>query len=128
AGTEIMTIKHYLNKNEVLQSILKNALHLFVAPEKAKYYFVPEVDGKIKAKGCQSVRVSPGMDIFILSRMKRESTLPYSGPEGIIYMVYFQPNENVEMDEPLIGVCPEDQLPMVQEVVSRVKSEWREQE
>jgi hypothetical protein len=128
AGTHLLTLRHFLTKEEVLQVILQKALHLFTAPEKAKYYFVPEVDQKIKSKGCQSVRVNKDMELFILSRMKRESSLPYSGPEGIIYTVYFQSSENVDMGEPLIGVCPVDRLDMIQEVVSRVQSEWKESE
>jgi biotin carboxyl carrier protein len=128
AGTVLMTIRHLLTREEVLQIILQKALHLFTAPEKAKYYFIPEVDHKIKSKGSQSVRVFPEMDLFILSRMKRETALPYSGPEGIIYTVYFQQNENVEMGEPLIGVCPEDRLDLIQEAVNKVQSEWKETE
>jgi hypothetical protein len=128
AGTRLMTIRHMLTRKEVLQVILQKALHLFLAPEKAKYYFVPEVDHKVKSKGSQSVRVVPEMELFILSRMKRETTLSYSGPEGIIYAVYFQANENVDIGEPLIGVCPEDRLEVIQEVVSRVQSEWKEAE
>jgi biotin carboxyl carrier protein len=128
SGTVLVTIRHMLTREEVLQVILQKALHLFTAPEKAKYYFVPEVDQKIKSKGCQSVRLVPEMELFILSRMKRETALPYSGPEGIIYTVYFQPNENVELGEPLIGVCPGDRLELIQEVVNRVQSEWKEME
>jgi biotin carboxyl carrier protein len=128
AGTHLLTIRHFLTREEVLQVLLQKALHLFTAPEKAKYYFVPEVDQKIKSKGCQSVRVTRDMELFILSRMKRETSLPYSGPEGIIYTVYFQANENVDMGEPLIGVCPVDRLDMIQEVVSSVQSEWKEGE
>ncbi len=125
AGTPLLTIRHLLTREEVLSKLLKKALHLFSAPEKAKYYFIPEIEQRIKSKGCQSIKVVPDMDLFILSRMKRETALPYSGPEGIIYMVYFQPNENVEMGAPLIGVCPQDRLEMIEEVVSRVQSEWK---
>lgn len=128
AGTELIRLRHPLTKEEVLQILLQKTLNLFCAPEKGKYYFVTEVDNKIKSKGVQSVRVRPGMDLFILSRMKREVALPYSGPEGIIYTVYFQPDENVDAGAPLIGICPADRLGSIQEVVSRVQSEWKELE
>ena len=128
AGTPLLTLKHFLTKQEVIQIILKQALYLFNAPERAKYYFVPEVDLKIRAGGHRSVRVTDGMELFIMSRMKREAALPYAGPEGLIYAVYFAHNENVGAGEPLIGVCPEDLMPIVEDVVARVQAEWEEQD
>ncbi len=126
AGTPLFTIRHYLTRDEVIKAILKQALYLFNAPERAKYYFVPGIDKKIKGAGHESVRVKDGMDLFIVSRMKRETVLPYSGPQGNIYAVYFQHNENVDTGRPLIGVCPKDQLSLIQDVVNRVRVEWEE--
>ena len=40
AGTPLLRLRHYLSKEEVVAMILKKALHLFRAPERAKYYFV----------------------------------------------------------------------------------------
>lgn len=126
AGTRLMTLRHFLSRDEVIEAILKKALHLVSAPEKAKYYFVPEVDQKIKASGVRSVKVTDGMDLFIMSRMKREALVGYKGPEGQIYSVYFAYGENVDSGQPLIGVCPGDQLSRIQEVVAQVRSEWKE--
>lgn len=128
AGQELMTIRHYLTREEVIGRILRKSLSLFLAPEKGKYYFVPEVDIKIKTKGSQSVPVEEGLELFILSRMKRETAVRYTGPSGIIYAVYFESNDSVERDSPLIGVCPQDQLDQIQEVVRRVQSDWEEQD
>lgn len=128
AGTHLMTIRHFLSKNEVLQVILRQALHLFHAPERAKYYFTPSVDLKVKVSGSRSVTVTEGMELFIVSRMKREMPLYYTGPEGVIYSVYFQDNENVDAGQPLIGVCPQDQLATIEDVVMRVQTEWVELE
>lgn len=128
AGTPLVTIRHFLSKDEVLAIILKRALSLFSAPERAKYYFTPDVDKKIKASGSRSVTVHDGMELFIMSRMKREVSLNYSGPEGAIYAVYFQHNENVDSGQPLIGVCPQEQLPLIEDVVVRVQTEWEERE
>jgi len=128
AGERLLTIRHFLSKEEVIGRILKKALHLFCAPERAKYYFVPEIDAKIKAGGEQSVKVREGLDMFIVSRMKRETPLSYSGPEGIIYAVYFQQGDNVDGGQPLIGVCPENQLSLIQDVVNRVQGEWEERD
>ena len=128
AGTELLTLKHFLTKQEVIQIILRQALYLFNAPERAKYYFVPEVDLKIKAAGHRSIRVHEGMDLFIMSRMKREAVLTYDGPEGLIYSLYFSHNENVGAGEPLVGVCPENLMPTVEDVVARVQAEWEEQD
>lgn len=128
AGQELMTIRHFLTREEVIERILRRSLSLFPAPEKGKYYFVPEVDIKIKTKGSQSVNVEDGMELFILSRMKRETSIRYSGPAGIIYAVYFESNDSVDRESPLIGVCPEDQLELIQDVVRRVQSDWEERD
>ena len=128
AGTPLVTIRHFLSKDEVLRMILKKALHLFEAPERAKYYFAPDVDKKVKASGSKAVTVHDGQELFIMSRMKREAPLYYSGPEGVIYAVYFQHNENVDAGAPLIGICPPDQLEMIEDVVVRVQTEWVEQD
>lgn len=128
AGTELLRLRHYLSRDEVLSIILKKALHLFTAPERAKYYFIPAVDVKVNISGPKAVSVYDGMDLFILSRMKRESPLTYSGPEGVIYAVYFSRNENMDAGQPLIGVCPPDMVNAIEEVVMRVQTEWREEE
>lgn len=128
AGEPLVTIKHYLTRKEVIELILQEALFLFRAPERAKYYFVPEVDQKLKVSGKRSVKVTEGMEFLIVSRMKRETPLTYSGPEGIIYSVYFGRGDNVDEGAPLVGVCPEDQLNVIQDVVARIQSEWEEEE
>lgn len=126
AGTELLRMRHFLSREEVAQLILKRALSLFLAPERAKYYFVPAVDIKIKVSGPKVVSVRDGDELFIMSRMKREMPLRYSGPEGVIYAVYFSHAHNVEAGQPLIGVCPPDLVDRVEEVVMRVQTEWKE--
>lgn len=126
AGALLFKIKNHLSKQEVIKLILKEALSLFRAPEKGKYYFLPAVDKKIKAKGCQSVKVVPGEEIVILNRMKRETYVAYQGPAGVIYVVYFQPGQIVEAGDVLFGVCPERELEAIKEVVLKVQSEWEE--
>ncbi len=126
AGTELVRIRHFLSREEVLQIILKRALSLFLAPERAKYYFVPAVDIKIKVSGSKAVTVRDGEEIFIMSRMKREAPLRYDGPEGIIYATYFSHNQNIDAGQPLIGVCPPDLVSQIEEVIGRVQTEWKE--
>lgn len=128
AGTPLAVIRHWLTRAEVQDIILKNALYLFCAPERAKYYFTPEVDKKIRAADSASVTVRDGMDLMIMSRMKRETPLRYMGPEGVIYAVYFKYNENVDAGVPLIGVSPPDQLSAIQDVIMRVQTEWQEKD
>lgn len=123
-GTPIGSLRHLLTRSEVERIILRKALYLFQAPERAKYYFTPEVDKKIRASDAHSVAVRDGMDLLIMSRMKRETPLKYSGPEGVIYAVYFKYNENVDAGSPLVGICPKDQLASIQEVIMRVQTEW----
>ncbi len=126
AGTELMRLRHFLSREEVLNVILQKSLTLFTAPERARYYFIPSVDAKVKNSGPQSVQVTDGMELFIMSRMKRELPLRYSGPDGVIYAVYFSHNRNVDAGEPLIGVCPPDQVAQIEEVGMRVQTEWPE--
>jgi acetyl/propionyl-CoA carboxylase alpha subunit len=128
AGTPLLAIRHFLSKEEVLDRLLRKSLFLFPAPERAKYFFIPDVDIKVTSKGCQSVEIRSGQELFIVSRMKRETQLNYSGPDGIIYAVYFETNQNVDAGAPLIGVCSRELLPTIQEVVGRVHSEWVEEE
>lgn len=125
AGAELMRLRHYLSRDEVLAVILKKSLHLFLAPERAKYYFVPAIGVKVSVAGPKAISVHDGMDLFIMSRMKRESPLAYSGPEGVIYQVYFSHNDNVDAGQPLIGVCPPDMVSAIEDVVMRVQTEWR---
>ena len=40
----------------------------------------------------------------------------------------FTYNENIDAGAPLIGVCPQDQLPAIQEVIMRVQTEWTEKD
>jgi biotin carboxyl carrier protein len=127
AGTHLVTMKHTLTREEVLDRLLRQALHLFNAPGRAKYYFSPQVDKKIRAGGVRSVTVHDGMEVFIMSRMKREVPLAYSGPGGIIYAVYFKHTDNVDAGQPLIGVCPPNQVAAIEEVVMRVQTEWKEE-
>ena len=124
AGETLLILRHLLTQSEVERIILKKALYLFRAPERAKYYFTPEIDKKIRASNANSVVVRDGMEIMIMSRMKRESPLRYDGPEGVIYAVYFAYNENIDAGAPLIGVCPKDQVASIQEVIMRVRTEW----
>ena len=127
-GTILGTLRHYLSKREVVRILLQHSLSLFRAPERAKYYFVPEIDKKVKISGSQSITVHDGMELLIASRMKRESPVTYHGPDGIIYEVYFHENQNVETGAPLIGVCPIEQRGDIEDVVTRVQMEWSEVE
>ena len=127
AGTLLVTMKHTLTREEVLNLLLRRALHLFHAPDRAKYYFSPDVEKKIRAGGIRSVTVHDGMEVFIMSRMKREVPLAYSGPGGLIYAVYFKHTDNVDAGQPLIGVCPPDDLSDIENVIMRVQTEWKEE-
>lgn len=128
AGTLLLTIRHFRTREEVQEIILKHALVPFLAPEGAKYYFTPAIANKIRAMGAKAITVKEGMELFIMSRMKRELPLNYVGPTGVIYAIYFKYNENVEAGQPLIGVCPPDQIDVIANVVMRVQTEWPERD
>lgn len=128
AGTVLAVVRHYLTRQEVVSRLLVESLYTFCAPERARYYFAPEVDKKVKILGCRTVSVQEGMELFIVSRMKRELPLCYTGPSGIIYEVCFDQNKNVDAGAPLIVVCPPEQEKSVEDVVSRVQRDWTEGE
>ena len=126
AGEKIMTIRHPLKKREIIENILQKILYLFRAPEKAKYFFSLDVQSRIEKHGERNVVIEPGDEIITMSLMKRETPVYYTGDPGIIHSVYFSHGVSVEQNEPLIGVCPPDKLPLIQEIIAHVKAEWKE--
>lgn len=127
SGTQIMFLQHYYSKDEVIEKVLKHSLHLFLAPERAKYYFLSDIEKKINASGARSIHVYDGMPLFIMSRMKRDVTIPYTGPSGVIYSIYCNSLESIDANVPLIGVCEEHMLPQIEEIVSTLQCQWQEQ-
>jgi hypothetical protein len=128
AGAPLLKIRHFLTKQEVIDIILKKALHLFNAPEKGRYYFVSAFDLKMKAKGLGQVNIKEGDEVLIISRMKRETVLTYKGPKGIIYTTYFDSSESVDAGSPLLGVCPRDQVENIKDVIVKIQMGWEEKE
>ncbi len=124
AGEKLLTIRHPLKKKEIIEAILQEVLFLFEAPERARYYFAMDVQSRIDLKGARSVFIQPGDEIITMSLMKRDTPVFYTGEPGIIHSVYFKPGDSVDQGVPLIGVCAEEKLPLVQKVITRVKAEW----
>ena len=124
AGEKLMTIRHPLKKKEIIESILQEVLFLFPAPERARYYFSMDIQSRIDQKGARSVFVKPGDEIITMSLMKRDTPVFYQGEPGIIHSVYFKPGDSVDQGTPLIGVCAESKLPLIQKIITRVKAEW----
>ncbi|MDU9049196.1 MAG: hypothetical protein Q3M30_10105 [Candidatus Electrothrix sp. Rat3] len=124
AGEKLLTIRHPLKKKEIIEGILQEVLFLFEAPERARYYFSLDIQSRIDQKGARSVFIQPGDEIITMSLMKRDTPVYYTGEPGIIHSVYFTPGDSIDQGQPLIGVCAEDKLPVVQKVITRVKAEW----
>ncbi len=124
AGEKLMTIRHPLKKKEIIESILKEVLYVFPAPERAKYFFALDIQSRIEKKGAREVSVKPGDEIIIMSLMKRDTPVYYSGEKGVIHSVYFTPGISVDQGAPLIGVCPSEKLPLIKKVITRVKADW----
>jgi len=124
AEEKLLTIRHPLKKKEIIEAILQKVLFLFGAPERARYYFAMDIQSRIDQKGVRSVFIQPGDEIITMSLMKRDTPVYYTGEPGIIHSVYFKPGDSVDQGVPLIGVCAEDKLPLVQRVITRVKAEW----
>ncbi len=128
AGEKLLTIRHPLKKKEIIESILKEVLHVFPAPERAKYFFSLDVQSRIDTKGAREVSVKPGDDIIIMSLMKRDTPVYYNGEQGVIHSVYFTPGVSVDQGAPLIGVCPSDKLPLIKKIITKVKADWDHKE
>ncbi|HEC99933.1 MAG TPA: hypothetical protein ENN18_06090 [Proteobacteria bacterium] len=124
ANTYLMSIRHPMTKDEVINKILKQVLITFNAPERAKYFFPPEITYKLEKKKHGTVLVRPGEEILIMSLMKRDTPLIYNGEPGIIHTVYFQPNVTVNQGEPLLGICPPGKLNYIRKIVQKIQNEW----
>lgn len=124
AGTKLLTIRHPLKKKEIIEGILKEVLDLFYAPERAKYFFSLDIQSRIDKKGARAIVIRPGDEIIIMSLMKRDTPVYYDGKAGVIYSVYFEPGVSVDQGAPLIGVCSEEKLLLVQKIITKVKADW----
>lgn len=124
AGETVMTIRHPLKKKEIIERILRNVLSMFVAPERAKYFFALDLQSRIDKHGQRSISIKPGDEILTMSLMKRDTPLMFQGEPGIIHSVYFSPGETIDQGQPLIGICAEEKLPLIQKIIARVKLEW----
>ena len=124
AGEKVLTIRHPLSKREIIENILRQVLLPFKAPERAKYFFSLELQAKIEKYGQRSVSIKPGDEILTMSLMKRDTPVYYTGEPGIIHTIYFKPGLSVELGEPLIGICPQEKLPLIEKIITRVKAEW----
>ncbi len=124
AGTGLITIRHRLSKDEIIDRILTRVLTVFPAPQRARYYLPPEIAVQMEKKEEPSISLKPGDDIIIMSLMKRDTILKYEGVPGIIYKVYFKPGELIEQNAPLLGVCPPENVQYVQKVIHRIRNEW----
>ena len=125
AEETILEIRHPLSQQEVISEILLHALYIIKAPETARYILSPEIAKRLEKEGTKKVRVRNGDELMIMTFMKRETPI-FLEEEGefVLYQVYFNPFELVEAGKPLLGLCPEKDLPYLEKIISRIKQEW----
>jgi len=123
----ILRIKHPLSQDEVIGEVLLSALYIVKAPETARYVLSPSLTARIEREGLGRVRIKKGDELLVMTFMKRETPI-YFDQEGdyIIYKLYFSPFQLVQRGDPLVGLCPEKQLPYLQKIIERIKEEWGE--
>ncbi len=121
----ILEIKHPLSQKEIISEILLSALYIIRAPETARYILSPTIAGKIEKEGLGKVKVKTGDELLIMTFMKRETPI-YLTEKGtyVIYNIYFSPFQLIERGSPLIGLCPEENLPYLEKIIERIKNEW----
>lgn len=126
ASTRVLSIRHRLGKDEIIDRILTHVLHIYPAPQRARYFLLPEIAARLEKKEKKEVVTKPGDEIVIMSLMKRDTILNYDGVPGVIFKVYFSQGALVEQGEPLIGVCPHERLQYVQKIIQRMRTEWED--
>ncbi len=126
AGEELLSIRHRLDKDEIIDRILTQVLFIFGAPQRARFFLIPEMATKIERKSSGSICVAPGDEILIMSLMKRDTMIAYAGEPGVIYKVYFKSGDLVEQGAPLLGICSPEKLPYINKVIQRIKTEWED--
>lgn len=125
AGEQILEIKHPLNQDEIISEILLSSLLIIRAPESARYILSPELSKKLEKDPLGKIKVREGEELLIMTFMKRETPI-YLQEKGefILYQLYFKPFELVSAGEPLLGLCPLDDLPNLNKIIQRIKEEW----
>lgn len=124
ANTYLMSIRHPMTKGEAINKILKQVLITFNAPERAKYFFPPEMVSKLEKKRQGSVLIKSGDEVLVMSLMKRDTPLIYRGEPGVIHTIYFESNVTVNQGEPLLGICPPEKLDYVGKIIQKIQNEW----
>ncbi|MGC8966048.1 MAG: hypothetical protein ACP5KO_04520 [Caldimicrobium sp.] len=125
AGELVLEIRHPLTQDEIISEILLNALLVIRAPETARYILSSELGKRLEKEGLGKVVVKDGDELLIMTFMKRETPI-FLKEKGqyIIYQIYFKPFELVQAGEPLLGLCPVEDLPHLEKIIQRIKDEW----
>jgi biotin carboxyl carrier protein len=124
AGESLLSIRHQLDKEEIIDRILTQVLYTLPAPQRARYFLTPEISAKMEKRPEEDVFVESGDEVLIMSLMKRDTAISYKGVPGALYKVYFKSGDTVEQGFPLLGICPPDKLQYVQKVIQRIRTEW----
>lgn len=119
----VMSIRYRLTKEKIIERILTQVLSIFPAPQRARYFLSPEFTAAIEKNACPAIK--QGDETFIISLMKRDTILPYTGESGVVQNIFFKSGSIVEEGAPLIGVCQPDQLESIHKLIAQIKNDWQ---
>jgi len=124
AGEVVLSVRHRLDREEIIDRILTKVLTILRAPQQARYFLSSDISAKLEKRPEGKIAIEPGDEIVIMSLMKRDTVISYKEAPGVLYKVYFQSGDIVEQGSPLLGICPSDRLQYVQKVIQRIRTDW----
>ncbi|NIA08668.1 MAG: biotin attachment protein [Nitrospiraceae bacterium] len=124
AGEIVLSVRHRLDREEIIDRILTQVLTILRAPQQARYFLSPDISARLEKRPEGKIALGSGDEVVIMSLMKRDTVISYKEDPGMLYKVYFRSGDIVEQGAPLLGICPSDRLQYMQKVIQRIRTDW----